>query len=150
VSGATGDTRHHLEDRMLEQARRMRRRPRRLIPWLLVALAAGAGCREAAGGEARVAVTGGNADRGKAAIATYGCGSCHTIPGIRSAKGMVGPPLLYWSRRTFIAGEVPNTPDFLIRWIEVPQAIEPGTAMPNLGVPEGDARDIAAYLYTLR
>ena len=58
--------------------------------------------------------------------------------------------MFFWSKRTFIAGEVPNTPDFLVRWIEVPQAIEPGTAMPNLGVPEGDARDIAAYLYTLR
>ena len=30
------------------------------------------------------------------------------------------------------------------------QAIEPGTAMPNLGVSEGQARSIAAYLYTLR
>jgi len=57
--------------------------------------------------------------------------------------------LFFWSKRTYIAGEVPNTPDFLVRWIEVPQAIEPGTAMPNLGVPESAARDIAAYLYTL-
>ena len=46
--------------------------------------------------------------------------------------------------------EVPNNADFLIRWIEVPQAIEPGTAMPNLGVTEGQAWSIAAYLYTLR
>lgn len=28
-------------------------------------------------------------------------------------------------------------------------AIEPGTAMPNLGVTQGMARDMAAYLYTL-
>ena len=109
-----------------------------------------AGCREAAGREVRYAVPGGDADRGKAAIAMYGCGSCHTIPGVRDANGTVGPPLMMWSRRTYIAGEVPNTPDFLIRWIEMPQAIEPGTAMPNLGVTEGKARDIAAYLYTIR
>ena len=94
-------------------------------------------------------VAGGDASHGPAVIEAYGCGACHTIPGVRSARGLVGPPLLWWSRRTFIAGEVPNTPDFLIRWIEVPQAIEPGTAMPNLGVPEGAARNIAAYLYTL-
>ena len=109
-----------------------------------------AGCREAAGREPRYVIDGGDADRGKTAIALYGCGSCHMIPGVRAAIGMVGPPLTMWSRRTYIAGEVPNTPEFLTRWIETPQAIEPGTAMPNLGVTEGDARDIAAYLYTIR
>jgi len=72
------------------------------------------------------------------------------VPGVTGANGMVGPPLEYFSRRAYIAGEVPNDPEFLIRWIEVPQAIEPGTVMPNLGVSEGQARNIAAYLYTLR
>ena len=52
--------------------------------------------------------------------------------------------------RTYVAGQVPNTPDFLVRWLEAPQAIEPGTAMPDLGVTPKDARDIAAYLYTIR
>ena len=94
-------------------------------------------------------VPGGDPDAGKQLIANYGCGACHTIPGVRGAEGLVGPPLIKFARRTYIAGEVPNTANFLIRWIEVPQAIEPGTAMPNLGVSEGQARDIAAYLYTL-
>jgi len=126
---------------------------RREVWWLvrgLIGAAVFAGCREAAGRETRSVIVGGDADRGKAAIAIYGCGSCHTIPGIRAATGMVGPPLMMWSRRTYIAGEVPNTPEFLVRWIETPQTIEPGTAMPNLGVTEGHARDIAAYLYTIR
>ena len=92
----------------------------------------------------------GNASEGKVLLQSYGCGSCHVIPGIRTARGMVGPPLLYYSRRTIIAGELPNTPENLVRWIENPPAIEPGTAMPNLGVPEGKARDMAAYLYTLQ
>jgi cytochrome c len=122
----------------------------RLMAAPALAVAMLAGCREAAGRETRYAITGGDPDRGKAAIEMYGCGSCHSIPGIRDANGMVGPPLMMWSRRTYIAGEVPNTPDFLVRWIEMPQAIEPGTAMPNLGVTEGKARDIAAYLYTIR
>ena len=95
-------------------------------------------------------VPGGDPQKGKAEIVAYGCGSCHTIPGVAGADGMVGPPLLSWSRRSIIAGEVPNTPANLIRWIEMPQAIEPGTAMPNLGVKEDEARNIAAYLYTLR
>ncbi len=125
----------------------------REVWWLvrgLIGATVFAGCREPGGRETRYVIVGGDADRGKAAIAMYGCGSCHTIPGVRAATGMVGPPLMMWSRRTYIAGEVPNTPEFLVRWIETPQAIEPGTAMPNLGVTEGHARDIAAYLYTIK
>jgi putative membrane protein len=94
-------------------------------------------------------VEGGDAARGKATISAYGCGSCHSIPGIRDADGLVGPPLDHWSERRIIAGEVPNDPERLITWITVPQSIEPGTAMPNMGVTDGQARDIAAYLYTL-
>lgn len=95
-------------------------------------------------------VAGGDAHRGVAVIERYGCGSCHTIPGVRSAKGLVGPPLLWWSRRTFIAGELPNTPENLVHWIRAPQSVEAHTAMPTLGLSEQQARDVAAYLYTLR
>jgi cytochrome c len=91
-----------------------------------------------------------SADRGKRQIIAYGCGSCHVIPGIRQATGLVGPPLTHFAKRAYIAGEVPNTPEFLTQWIAVPQSIEPGTVMPNLGVSYGKARDIAAYLYTLK
>jgi len=65
-------------------------------------------------------------------------------------KAWWGPPLFFYSRRTIMAGELPNTPGNLVRWIENPPAIEPGTAMPNLGVSDSQARDMAAYLYTLR
>jgi cytochrome c2 len=95
-------------------------------------------------------VAGGDPAEGEHLIKGYGCGSCHVVPGVTGANGMVGPPLEHFSKRAYIAGQVPNDPQFLIRWIEVPQAIEPGTVMPNLGVSEGQARSIAAYLYTLR
>ncbi len=95
-------------------------------------------------------VAGGDAERGRERIVAYGCGSCHTIPGIRTAHGMAGPPLAQFARRSYIAGEVPNSASHLVRWISSPQSIEPGTAMPDLGVTAADARDIAAYLYTLR
>jgi cytochrome c len=94
-------------------------------------------------------VSGGDAARGARALERYGCGSCHVIPGIRNADGMVGPPLIWFGRRTVIAGEVANTPDELVLWIVNPQQIEPATAMPNLGVHASEARDMAAYLYTL-
>jgi cytochrome c1 len=117
---------------------------------VLMAVGALAGCT---GGHATrpysVAVDG-SPQRGRALIVHYGCGACHTIPGIYTARGLVGPPLFFWSRRTMIAGELPNNPANLVRWIENPPAIEPGTAMPNLGVTPPQARDIAAYLYTLQ
>lgn len=94
--------------------------------------------------------TGGNPQRGKQIIVSFGCGACHTIPGIRTANGVVGPPLMFFSRRTMIAGELPNSPENLVRWIENPPAVEPKTAMPVLGLSNQQAHDVAAYLYTLR
>lgn len=115
----------------------------------VIALAGGAGCANTRSAPL-VHVDGGDASRGRRDIAAYGCGSCHIIPGIAGADGLVGPPLIKWSGRKMIAGEIPNTPDNLVYWIVMPQSIEPGTAMPNLGVSDGQARDIAAYLYTIR
>jgi cytochrome c1 len=45
-----------------------------------------------------------------------------------------------------LAGRLPNGPENLERWLRGPQAVKPGSAMPDLGVTERDARDIAAYL----
>jgi cytochrome c len=95
-------------------------------------------------------VINGNPQHGKQLIQAYGCGACHIVPGIRQAQGLVGPPLILFSERTMIAGELPNTPDNLVRWLENPTAVEPATAMPDLGLTPDQAYDIAAYLYTLR
>jgi cytochrome c2 len=95
-------------------------------------------------------LTNADAGRGRIAIKKYGCGSCHTIPGITGAEGLVGPPLSQIASRVYIAGVLPNEPDNMIRWIENPPGIDSKTAMPNMGVTVRDARDIAAYLYTLR
>ena len=100
--------------------------------------------------ETAAAMTGGSPTRGKEVIRRYGCEACHSIPGIVGARGQVGPPLDGIGNRTYLAGQLTNTPENLIRWIRDPQGIEPGTAMPELGVTEQDGKDIAAYLYTLR
>ncbi|HWR15930.1 MAG TPA: c-type cytochrome [Terriglobales bacterium] len=92
--------------------------------------------------------TGGNAKAGKEKMRAYGCPACHTIPGIQG-NALVGPPLISWSKRVYIAGEVPNTPSNLMKWIQHPTSIEPKTAMPEMGVTDQDSRDIAAYLYSL-
>lgn len=96
------------------------------------------------------AMTGGNAGAGRAAIARYGCGACHFIPGVPVAAGRAAPSLRGFALRAVIAGKLPNQPDNLARWIRTPQQVSPGTAMPDQGVSGRDSRDIAAYLYTLR
>ena len=95
-------------------------------------------------------VTGGDAERGKLAMKEYGCGSCHTIPGVTGARALVGPPLGDVASRMYIAGVLPNEPDNMVRWIMNPPSVDSKTAMPYLGVTERDARDMAEYLYELR
>lgn len=97
-----------------------------------------------------IALTGGHPERGRVLIRYYGCGSCHTIPGVAGADATVGPPLTGIARRAYVAGVLPNTPDNLERWILDPPRVDPKTAMPATGVKPGDIVDIAAYLYTLR
>lgn len=87
---------------------------------------------------------------GAALIRQYGCPSCHTIPGIRGAVGIVGPSLRQFARRAYIGGVHPNTPDNLVNWIMNAPGMSPATAMPDMDVPEDRARHIAAYLQTLR
>ncbi len=94
-------------------------------------------------------LTGGDPQSGRDAAARYGCGGCHDIPGVVGAHGLSAPPLTNFGARTYIAGELRNTPESLVQWIMHPHAVEPKTAMPELGVTEADARNIAAYLYTL-
>lgn len=95
-------------------------------------------------------LTGGNVSRGERAFRRYGCGTCHEVHGDRSAQGHVGPALHDFALQSYLPGGQPNSPRALVAWIRHPREIEPKTAMPNLGVTERDARDIAAYLYTFR
>ena len=95
------------------------------------------------------AMVGGDARRGKEAIGRLGCDTCHTIPGVRGATGTVGPPLAQVARRSYVAG-APNTPERLVEFLRHPRRTRPGTPMPDMNLTETDARDIAAYLYTLQ
>jgi cytochrome c len=115
---------------------------------LLFAAAFPACSRESAQKAARW--TGGNPGRGPAAIRRFGCSSCHTIPGVPGADGLVGPPLTHIASRAYIAGKLTNTPENMMRFIERPHGADPNIAMPEMGIPDPDVRDIAAYLYTLR
>jgi len=92
----------------------------------------------------------GNPAHGKALIAQYGCTSCHMIPGVDGARGEVGPSLDHVGTRQLIAEKVPNNLQNLMQYLQNPQMVDPQNSMPSLGVKPDEARDIAAYLQTLK
>ena len=120
------------------------------IALLLAAAGAMCGCMGGQQVPPYTVATGGHPARGEQVIARYECGKCHMIPGIDGANGVVGPPLNFMARRSTLAGNFPNDPHHLVEWVRTPQEMKPGTAMPDLGLSEQQARDVAAYLYTLQ
>ncbi len=92
----------------------------------------------------------GDAERGRMALTQYACHACHTIPGVTGSQVFVGPPLDGMASRALIAGKLPNTSENMLRWIMHTQEVSPGNAMPDMGVQEQHARDMAAYLETLK
>jgi cytochrome c len=128
--------------------------PRRIV-WVGAAIAAGLSAfvitNVARDNEtksaAAVALTGGDPARAPALFRRYGCSGCHTIPGIPGADGQIGAPLTGLSKRVYIAGVLENRSDNLVAWIVSPQSFSPQTAMPNTGISEQEAKNLAAYLY---
>jgi cytochrome c2 len=122
---------------------------RTLLPAMLVLGVAGlAACGPGAGDPAPLIrpMAGGDAELGLRLLTQYQCGSCHAIPGVPAARGIHGPTLQAFGKRSYIAGRVPNFPDALAQWITAPAALVPDTTMPSMGVSPGDARYMAAYL----
>ncbi len=115
---------------------------------LAPALTAG-GCMSSRSDYGAVQIVGGDPHRGETLIRDIGCGACHSIPGIREADSFVGPPLTAWSRRTFIAGSIPNVPQNLMSFVANAHTLRPDGAMPDFDFSKQQARDVAAYLYTL-
>jgi len=71
----------------------------------------------------------------------YGCQSCH-IADYKTDKGYVGPALAGVGNRL--------TAGWIYRWLQDPEAVRPGTLMPNFNLKEDEARDLAAFLMTLK
>jgi cytochrome c len=100
--------------------------------------------------QAGAAATGGDPARGQLYLAQFGCGGCHLVPGVERATGQVGPELGGLAQRVYVAGVITNTPDNLVRFIVDPKSVDEKSAMPRTGISAEQARDVAAYLYSLR
>jgi len=95
-------------------------------------------------------IAGAEAVRGLAVIERVGCAACHRVPGVDWPKGTVGGSLAGFADRSLIAGRLPNQPDVLVRWLRDAPSLSPETGMPPMPISDADARDVAAYLYTLK
>ena len=80
----------------------------------------------------------------------YACTACHVVPGVVGSDVHVGPTLAGVASRKYLAGILPNTPENMILWIRDPRAVSTLTVMPDLDVSEEHARDMVAYLFTLK
>lgn len=115
-------------------------------PWpVLLLVSFLSGC----GGQPEM-VTAGDPIEGRRVIAEAGCGVCHEIPGISGARGRIGPSLAGIGGRRLIAGQLPNRPDMLTRWVRNAPSFAPEAAMPPMPLDEDEARNVAAYLARLR
>ena len=118
---------------------------RRWAPMVAALLAAGCG----EGSAPARTIAGAEAERGLAVIRREGCAACHLVPGVDWPQGRAGPALNGFAASPLIAGRLPNRPDVLTAWLIDPPSLTPGTAMPPSSITEAEARDVAAFLYTL-
>ena len=88
--------------------------------------------------------------QGKDTFMTSACVGCHTINGTQ-AQGITGPNLTHVGSRGALAGHtLPNTPEDMARWIADPQAVKPGTLMPDVGLSDDQVNAVVAYLESLK
>ena len=119
------------------------------LPILLVTLVMA--CRETPAAQQPPPAASGDAARGRQLVAQYACNVCHVVPSTQGPQGSLGPSLAGVASRPSISnGTVENTPDHLRQFIQNPASLNPQSSMPPIGMPDGDARDLAAFLLTLR
>lgn len=95
-------------------------------------------------------VAGGDPERGRLLVQQYQCAACHFIPEVQGPNGDAGPSLQSMGRMSYIAGSIPNQPENMIRFLQNPPAVKPGTLMPALGISNDEARHMAAFMYSLK
>ncbi len=126
------------------------RRPVQLLRATVIGLSLGlSACDDGPSPPDFLPVAGGDPERGHQLIHAYGCGTCHVVEGVRGARGNVGPRLVNYAQQNLLGGRYPNTPRVLVAFLINPPAFAPSSGMPVMGVTEAQARDMAAYLYTL-
>jgi cytochrome c oxidase subunit 2 len=92
----------------------------------------------------------GLAAQGEQAFMNGPCIGCHTIDNT-NAQGKVGPNLTHFASRQYFAGDsFENTPENVAQWLKDPQAMKPGSLMPNLHLSQDEINQLVAFLDSLK
>jgi mono/diheme cytochrome c family protein len=94
------------------------------------------------------ASAGGNAAKGKELVESVGCLACHSIGEQTKVRDLRGSSYDMAPELTRVGSKV--TPDWMFEWVRNPRHYNPTTKMPNLRLTEGEARDVTAYLSTMK
>lgn len=100
------------------------------------------------------AVSAERVEAGRLAFGRSGCAVCHVagnerpLPGVDAAFYQANPAASLAPNLRFVRDRVPRS--VLVRFIQDPPAVDPGTAMPKLGIGAADAELIADYLLGAR
>jgi mono/diheme cytochrome c family protein len=94
--------------------------------------------------KAAAELTGGNPKLAPEILRRYGCVACHNVRGVPAAGGLLGPDLSNPEKL------LTRKPQDLIDWIVDPKAANPKSVMPMTGISQSEARDVVAYLLSLR
>ena len=90
-----------------------------------------------------------DAERGKSLFDENGCIACHQMHG---SGGDVGPSLTTqvpeFPHGTWVGDKLRG--GWIYQWLKNPQALLPDTIEPNLGLSDQQARDLTAFLLTLK
>ncbi len=111
------------------------------LGWLLALALSGCniGAARATPTIAPTATPAASAEEGSVLFRNKGCIGCHVNDRAEGPRGMAagfGPDLTNYT----------NDPEFLRRWLDNPQAVRPGTEMPQIGLSEAEIEDLIAFL----
>ncbi|HTP80819.1 MAG TPA: c-type cytochrome [Bacteroidota bacterium] len=96
----------------------------------------------------RGSFAGGNAARGKKVFETVGCQACHVTAGFTTVRDSRGTSYDIAPELTRVGSKLGG--DWIFDWIKNPRHFNPETRMPNLRLTDAEARDVVAYLLTLK
>ena len=91
---------------------------------------------------------GGNAAKGKEIFETVGCQGCHVTSEFTKVREARGTSYDKAPELTRVGSKV--NPDWAFDWVKNPRHYHPDTQMPSLRLSDTEARNVVAYLMTLK
>ncbi|MGB2867345.1 MAG: cytochrome c [Bacteroidota bacterium] len=96
----------------------------------------------------RGSFVGGSAAQGKRIFESVGCQACHVAGNFMTVRDSRGTTYDIAPELTRVGSKV--TGDWLFDWLKNPRHYNPETRMPSLRLSDSEARDVVAYLLTMK